>query len=118
MEFWQVLVVATIPSAAAVVSASVAFRDLGLRRRLETSKQFLSLFAAAHGRPLGRDGTIGIGEQIATIYLIGDFAVPEKFLHNAAKEGLRELTTWGANGNSQSAQVAEAAKSVLARLER
>lgn len=44
MEFWQALVIALVPSVAAVIAALVAFRDLGLRRRLETSRQFLALF--------------------------------------------------------------------------
>ncbi|WP_458115151.1 hypothetical protein [Arthrobacter sp. D2-10] len=95
MEFWQVLVVTLIGSGAAVLTAALGFRDLGMRRRLETSKQFVSLFAAAHGRPSdGRDG-VGVGEQIATIHLIADFAVKEDVLKNAAREGLREISTWG-----------------------
>jgi hypothetical protein len=40
MTFWQALAIAAVPSAAAVSSAALGFRDLGMRRRLETSKQF------------------------------------------------------------------------------
>lgn len=93
MGFWQALVVAAVPSVAAVISAWVAFRDLGLRRRLETSRQFLSLFSLAHGRPEG-GRTVGVGEQIATIHLIADFAAREKVVRNAAREGLQHLTSW------------------------
>ncbi|MEU0265754.1 hypothetical protein [Nocardioides sp. NPDC006303] len=95
MPFWQVLVIAAVPSAAAVLTAALGFRDLGMRRRLETSKQFLSLFATAHGRPIdGRDG-VGVGEQVATIHLIADFAASESLLRNAAREGLTDFATWG-----------------------
>ena len=94
MTFWQALVVALIPSLAAIITATVAFRDLGLRRRLETSQQFLSLFALAHGR-LDSGRAVGVGEQIATVHLIADFAAQEKVVRNAAREGLRHLTSWG-----------------------
>ncbi len=95
MPFWQLLLLAAVPSVAAVLSAYLGFRDLGLRRRLETSKQFVSLFAAAHGRPTdGRDGAIGVGEQVATIHLIADFAAKEGVLVNAAIAGLRNIETW------------------------
>ena len=53
MSFWQALVIATIPSVAAVLTAALGLRDLGMRRKLETSKQFLALFATAHGRACG-----------------------------------------------------------------
>ena len=44
----------------------------------------------------GRDGVgVGVGEQIATIHLIADFAASESLVRNAAREGLRELATWG-----------------------
>ena len=80
---------------AVVLTAALGFRDLGMRRRLEMSKQFLNLFATAHGRPVdGRDG-VGVGEQIATIHWIADFAASESLVRNAAREGLRELATWG-----------------------
>lgn len=95
MPFWQALLIAVVPSVAAVVTALVAFRDLGLRRRLETSTQFLSLFSLAHGR-LDSGRAVGVGEQIATVHLIADFAVGEKTVRNAAREGLAYLTTWGA----------------------
>lgn len=93
MNFWQAIAVAAVPSVAAIISAFVAFRDLGLRRRLETSKQFLALFALAHGRPEG-GRTVGVGEQVATVHLIADFASREKVLRNAAREGLLQLSSW------------------------
>ena len=95
MEFWQALIIAAIPSVAAVVTAWLGFRDFRLRRKLETSKQFLTLFAAAHGRPADREH-VGVGEQIATIHLIADFAEKEPVLRNAARAGLSDLTTWEA----------------------
>lgn len=95
MSLLQAVIVAAIPSSAAVASAWLGFRDLGLRRRLETSRQFVNLFASAHGRPLdGRQKPIGVGEQVATIHLIADFAAREKVLINAAIAGLRNLETW------------------------
>ena len=96
MEFWQALVIALVPSVAAVITALVAFRDLGLRRRLETSRQFLALFSLAHGR-LDSGRRVGIGEQVATIHLIADFAVKEKVVLNAAREGLAHLAEWDAS---------------------
>jgi len=73
----QALVIATIPSVAAVLTAALGFRDLGMRRKLETSKQFLALFATAHGRPVDERDHVGIGEQVASIHLIADFAASE-----------------------------------------
>ena len=35
----QALVIATIPSVAAVLTAALGLRDLGMRRKLETSKR-------------------------------------------------------------------------------
>ncbi|MDS2173828.1 hypothetical protein Q7C18_14065 [Nesterenkonia sp. CL21] len=113
MEFWQAIVVAAIPSAAAVVAAIVSFRDLHLRRRLESSKQFLSLFASAHGRPQGRDA-IGIGEQVAAVHLIADFAAKDKMLRSAAREGLQDLSSW--TGNERSEKIASSATAALGRL--
>jgi hypothetical protein len=116
VPFWQALIIALVPSAAAIATAVVAVSDLGMRRRLETSKQFLLLFAAAHGRPVDR-ADIGVGEQVATIHLIADFAAKEKLLKNAASAGLRDLTSWAGAGTSGSTKVAEAAKAALKRLE-
>jgi hypothetical protein len=48
-----------------------------MRRKLETSKQFLALFATAHGRPVDERDHVGIGEQVASIHLIADFAASE-----------------------------------------
>ena len=94
MNFLQALIVAGVPSAAAVVTAVLGFGDLGMRRRLETSKQFLNLFATAHGRPVDGRKFVGVGEQIATIHLIADFAASEKLLKNAARNGLQEFASW------------------------
>lgn len=94
MTFWQTLIITAIPTGAAVITAIVGIRDLGVRRRLETSKQFLTLFALAHGRPIdGRDG-VGVGEQVATVQLIADFARREKLLRGAASGGLSYLAGW------------------------
>lgn len=94
MTFLQGLLIAFVPSFAAVLSAWIGFRDLRLRRRLETSRQFVNLFAAAHGRPVDGRESIGVGEQIATIHLIADFAAEEGVLRQAAAAGLRELASW------------------------
>jgi hypothetical protein len=113
MPFWQALILAVIASAAAVATAWLGFRDLGVRRRLESSKQFLNLFATAHGRPVdGRDG-VGVGEQIATIHLIADFAAKEDMLKNAAREGLEEFATWG---SGLDASIEEVLPALLASL--
>lgn len=96
MSFVQALVIAAVPSVAAIVTAWVAFRDLGLRRRLETSQKFLTFFATAHGRPTdGRDG-VGAGEQVATVHLIADFAIREKLVREAARAGLGYIAAWSA----------------------
>lgn len=113
MNFWQALVIATIPSVAAVMTALVSFRDLRVRRRLETSKQFLTLFATAHGRPVDREH-VGVGEQVATIHLIADFASTDKMLLNAARAGLGDLTGW--SGTEESEKIANAAKVAVARM--
>ena len=99
MTFCQTLIIAVIPSIAAIASAGLAaglgFRDLRMRRRIETSKQFLSLFATAHGRPSDGRTEVGIAEQVACIHLIADFAAKEELVRRAAYEGLHELSTWG-----------------------
>lgn len=94
MEFLQALLVAAVPSVAAVATAWLGFRDLAVRRRLDTSKQFLTLFATAHGRPTDGRERVGVGEQIATLNLIADFAVKEPMVRHAATEGLKHFTTW------------------------
>lgn len=94
MSFWQALVVVLVPSVAAVLTAVLGFRDLGMRRRFETSKQFLNLFATAHGRPVDGRDSVGFSEQVATIYLIADFAASETLLVNAAREGLKDFAAW------------------------
>jgi hypothetical protein len=110
----QALVIATIPSVAAVLTAALGFRDLGMRRKLETSKQFLALFATAHGRPVDERDHVGIGEQVASICLIADFAASEKLLRNTAREGLKDLLAWEGSANHD--KVAHAAKTALHRL--
>lgn len=94
MEFWQALLVAAVPSVAAIATAWLGFRDLAVRRRLDTSKQFLTLFATAHGRPTDGRDEVGVGEQIATLNLIADFAAKEPVMRNAAVEGLKYFSTW------------------------
>ncbi len=94
MEFWQALILALIGASAAVATAWLGFRDLGMRRRLEASSQFLKLFAVAHGRPTDGRDSVGIGEQVATVHLIADYAVKEDLVRNAAKAGLTELSKW------------------------
>lgn len=96
VSFWQTVVIAAVPSLAAIAAVVAAAQDLGLRRRLESSRQFLNLFAVAHGRPAdGRTG-VGLGEQVATVHLIADFAVKEKLVREAARAGLAQLANWGA----------------------
>lgn len=114
VNFLQTLVIAGVPTLGAVVAASVALRDLGLRRRLETSRQFLSLFANANGRPTDGRDEVGVPEQVATVHLIADFARREADLYYAAHAGLKQLVGWGAHPSG--APVAEAAKSALDRL--
>lgn len=110
MSFWQSLIIAAVPSLAAVGTAFLGFRDLGTRRKLETSKQFLSLFATAHGRPTDGRDHVGVGEQVASIHLIADFAASETVLRNAAREGLEYLRAW------DNAKIAQAAETALRRL--
>lgn len=116
MEFWQAVVVAVIPSAAALGTAFIGFRDLGMRRKLESSKQFLSLFATAHARPADGRNKIGLGEQIATIHLIADFAKKDRLLKNAAVEGLRYFSTWDTEADGYR-EISDAAKKALLQLE-
>jgi hypothetical protein len=85
-----------------------------MRRRLETSKQFLNLFATAHGRPVDGREKVGVGEQIATVHLIADFAAREGLLKNAAREGLKDFATWGTTAEAK--KVADAASEALKRL--
>ena len=85
-----------------------------MHRKLETSKQFLALFATAHGRPVDERDHVGIGEQVASIHLIADFAASEKLLRNAAREGLKDLLAWEGSANHD--KVAHAAKTALHRL--
>ena len=122
MQFWQALIIAGIPSVAAVLTAALGFRDLGMRRRLETSRQFLNLFALAHGRPVDGRDRVGLGEQIATVHLIADFAKKEQLVRNAAKEGLRHLTTWASIDDTQQSLLSsppeEMSAEVVARLQR
>lgn len=109
MEFWQALILAAVPSVAAVATALIGFRDLGLRRKLQTSEQFLVLFTVAHGRP--NDGrAVGITEQVAALHLIADFAKKEPLLMNAARAGLEHFATW------ENADISGAATEAVKRL--
>jgi hypothetical protein len=78
----------------------------------------LNLFASAHGRPL--DGRkVGLGEQVATVHLIADFAASEPVLRNAALEGLREIASWDSDAEASPEgykRIARAATEALERL--
>jgi hypothetical protein len=113
VEFWQALIVAAVPSVAAIATAWLGFRDLSVRRRLESSKQFLTLFATAHGRPTDGRDAVGLGEQIATLNLIADFAVKEPLMRNAAVAGLKHFSTWNEDAD---ASVDDILSSLLASL--
>jgi hypothetical protein len=85
----------------------------------------LNLFANAHGRPVDGRDHVGVGEQIATLQLIADFAASEKLLRNAAQAGLQYVATWGpaveasAGENTASPsqkKIADTAKAALDRL--
>jgi hypothetical protein len=134
VNFWQAMIIATIPSFAAVLTAWIGLRDLKLRRRLETSKQFMSLIATAHGHPPDGRAKTAIFEQIAVVHLIADLALHERFLRNAAVADLRGLAEWGetesirTHGSDKLSReeafllegkrkLGEAAKTALARLE-
>jgi len=118
MVFWQALVIALVPSIVAGVTAIVGLKDLGLRRRIEVSKQFLALIAEANGRPADGRTAAGVAEQIATISLIADFALKEKLLRNAAFEGLSSIASWkSANDSDESTSaIADAADRALLKL--
>jgi len=114
MEWWQALIIAAVPSAAAVLTAWIGFRDLTMRRKLETSKQFLTLFATANGRPAdGREG-VGVAEQVACIHLIADFSRKEPLVREAARAGLTNFSTWA--GDPLTGAISAAATTALTRL--
>lgn len=118
-DFWEAIVLAIIAIIAAGMTAWLGFRDLRLRRRLETSKQFLTLFATAHGRPVDGRANVGVGEQVASVHLIADFAKQEnKLLKNAACEGLAYLATWEQDIESEEKRtIGAAARQAKARFD-
>jgi hypothetical protein len=110
MQWWQTAVIALIPTTGAVIAAVSATRDLRLRRQTEITDRFVKLIAVAHGRPTDRD-YVGVGEQVAVIYLLASLARNNRWLRSATQAMLEELSTWS-GGNEQTA-VAEAAKQAL-----
>jgi hypothetical protein len=90
-----------------------------MRRRLETSRQFLNLFATANGRPVDGRQAVGRAEQVATVHLIADFACSDKLLRNATLEGLKDLGAWDKDSSGESElAVASAAREALKRMPR
>ena len=100
MSFWQAVIVATIPSLAALPAAWIGLRDLRLRRRIETSNQFLRMIAIAHDHPADGRTHTAIFEQIAAVHLIADLAAQEPVLRNAALADSRGLAEWTATESS------------------
>jgi hypothetical protein len=90
---------------AALVAARVASRDLATRRRLDSTDRFVHLFEIAHGRSRPRsEGGVGLAEQVAAVALVAEFANRDKWLRDAAREGLHELAR-AMEGNEPGANV-------------
>jgi hypothetical protein len=88
----------------------VATRSLALRRRIETTSTFLSIAATAHGRRVDSDGGVGVGEQIAAMWLLADLGNRDKWLRKAAVGFLDDELTWlGTSGHAASQRLLDAA---------
>lgn len=107
--FWQAVAVASITVAGAVGATRPALKDLGLKRRLETTSLFEQLVRRANNA-----GSLGLGlsEQVAAIYLIGTFGRDEKHLRDAARATLLGMGLQFGSGPSADV-IREAAESAL-----
>lgn len=94
-----------------ILTYLVAVRDLALRRRMETIDIFLRVAARGHGYADER-GPIGLGEQVAAIYLMADLANRDEWLNTAAINHLKEVENWAARSTSEEQiRILEAVKS-------
>ena len=89
---------------ASLLAARSASAGLTTRRRLESTEQFLQLFAAAHGRPADRS-VIGLSEQVAAVHLIAEFGDSYEWLRRPAVEGLRSMEGWVADVSDERSRV-------------
>lgn len=112
MDFISPLISGTVLGAlvGSVLTYLSATRDLSLRRRMATIDIFLKVSARAHGYADDR-GKVGIGEQVAAVYLLADLANRDVWLRHAAIQQLKEVELWAAESMSDArSRISEAVK--------
>lgn len=80
----------------AVLTYVVSVRSLSLQRRVETIGIFRQVTTAAHGFRDGSEWGVGVGEQLAAIYLVADLGRRDEWLSISALAFLQDLKTWSA----------------------
>lgn len=73
---------------AAWIAARQAFRELVVKRQLDSTDRFLDLVSILDNRVEG--GGVGLNKQIATAWLIAEFGKNNDFLRRTAEETLKE----------------------------
>ncbi|WP_141392814.1 hypothetical protein [Glutamicibacter sp. BW77] len=102
----------------ALLTYLTATRDLALRRRMQTIDIFLRVAARAHGYADER-GPVGLGEQVAAIYLMADLANRDKWLRKAGIGHLGEVLKWSSKSESAGQErIVTAVKSALQMIEK
>lgn len=104
------VVIAAGAVAAAALAASVASRELVLKRQLEITRSFLEILSVAHGRP--RDGRpqTGRGENIAAIWLLGELGRSNTWLARSTDAALQDLAEHTYELEADKRTIAEARK--------
>jgi len=72
----------------------VSSKELRLRQRTETIDRFMKVAAIAHGNQDDRERTVGMGEQVAAIFLLADLANRDDWLRKAGISFLDETAVW------------------------
>ncbi len=97
-------------------SSALGKQGTGGRRRLDSTQQFLHLFASAHGPADGRQ-EIGLSEQVAAVHLIAEFGGSHPWPAGPAREGLRSMVKWtGALPGQQEDVLGDAVRAAGLRL--
>ncbi len=96
---------------AAWIASHQAFRDLGLRRQLESTDRFLKLVTLLENKDPDRPPPgVGLNEQIAIAWLIAEFGRHDSFLAKSADATIRAYAVSYEEHTALKAELVEALK--------
>jgi hypothetical protein len=112
-ELLSALLAGGLLAATATVLAS--FRELRLKRLIDATTLFMSVTATAHGRRPPSNESVGLGEQVAALYLVGVLGRENKHLRVAAREFLSRYTDDAFGAHTQAGMELNAAADLALR---